>query len=65
VDIHTSVVLEEGDSFAYTADAAAMQVLTALGGNATNDRSTVTVQQMQTGTAGVEPVATAMETASA
>jgi hypothetical protein len=44
--------MEQGDSFAYTADAAAAQVLAALGGNPTTDRCTVTVQMNETGEAG-------------
>jgi hypothetical protein len=53
VQINTNVILEDGDSFAYTADAAAAQVLAALGGNPTSDSSAVTIQQHSTGTAGV------------
>lgn len=35
--INVNVQLEDGDNMAYTPDAAAMQVLVALGGNAQND----------------------------
>jgi hypothetical protein len=52
MQITTTVVVEQGESFAYTADAAAAQVLAALGGNPTTDRSTVTVSLHDTGQAG-------------
>jgi hypothetical protein len=56
VQITTRVQLGEDDSFAYTADAAATQVLAALGGNPTKDYSTVTVLMPATaGTAGTPP----------
>jgi hypothetical protein len=43
VKITTVVELGDGDSFAYSPDAAATQVLAALGGNPANDYSVVTV----------------------
>jgi hypothetical protein len=55
MQISTTVILEAGDSFAYTADAAAAQVLAALGGNPTNDLSTVFLQTQQSGQAGTPP----------
>jgi hypothetical protein len=63
VQINASIVLEDGDSFAYTADAAATQVLAALGGDPTNDHCTVMVQTMQQGTAGTPSTTAAMEPA--
>jgi hypothetical protein len=63
VQINASIVLEDGDSFAYTADAAATQVLAALGGNPTNDHCAVTVQTMQQGTAGTAPAPAGLEPA--
>jgi hypothetical protein len=53
--INVSVMLGDGDSFAYTADAAAAQVLAALGGNPTEDSCYVSVQQSSDGHAGVQP----------
>jgi hypothetical protein len=55
MQITTTVTLESGDSFAYTADAAAAQVLAALGGNPTNDLSSVNIQTNQWGQAGTPP----------
>ncbi|HEX3454190.1 MAG TPA: hypothetical protein VHS03_06155 [Gaiellaceae bacterium] len=55
MQITTQVTLESGDAFAYTADAAAEQVLAALGGNPTNDHSTVAIYTQQTGSAGTPP----------
>jgi hypothetical protein len=53
--ITTVVELGDGDSFAYTPDAAATQVLAALGGNPTNDYAIVTVTMPPThGEAGVQ-----------
>jgi hypothetical protein len=52
MQIQTTVTLEEGDSFAYTPDAAAQQVLAALGGDPTNDHSSVFVSSAQIGSAG-------------
>lgn len=49
----TSVVLGDGDSFLYTADAAAAQVLAALGGNPTKDSAVVIISQSSSGSAGV------------
>lgn len=52
--ITVNVTLEEDDSFAYTADAAATQVLAALGGNPTNDTCLTYVTMPTTsGAAGV------------
>jgi hypothetical protein len=51
----TTVTLQEGDSFLYSADAAAAQVLAALGGDPTNDSSTVYVMSQLSGSAGVPP----------
>lgn len=57
--ISTTVELGPNDSFAYTPDAAAAQVLAALGGNPTKDHSSVTITQDATGTAGAStPAAT-------
>jgi len=54
--ISVNVALEDGDSFLYTADAGAMQVLTALGGNATEDYcSLVITAPAEPGEAGVPP----------
>lgn len=53
--ITTTVELEAGDSFLYTPDAGAMQVLVALGGNASNDYSVLNVRQDQSGEAGTNP----------
>ncbi len=50
--ITTTVQLESGDAFAYTADAAAAQVLAALGGDVTNDTATVQVIANETGGVG-------------
>jgi hypothetical protein len=55
MQITTTVKLEDGDSFAYTADAAAAQVLAALGGNPTKDHAVVVVQQNSEGQAGTPP----------
>jgi hypothetical protein len=55
VQINTTVILGDGDSFAYTADAAAAQVLAALGGNPTKDFATVYVQQQASGSSGTAP----------
>jgi len=52
---HTTVTLADGDAFLYTADAAAAQVLAALGGNPTKDTATVWVTQQSTGQAGLPP----------
>jgi hypothetical protein len=54
--IDTTVTLDDPDeSFAYTPDAGAAQVLAALGGNATKDTSHLTVIQRATGSAGTPP----------
>lgn len=54
--IRTTVQLSDPDeSFAYTPDAAAAQVLAALGANPTKDTSFVTVTQSAVGSAGVPP----------
>jgi hypothetical protein len=53
--INTIVQLGDGDSFAYTADAAATQVLAALGGNPTKDHATITINQAAAGQAGTPP----------
>lgn len=53
--IYVSVKLGDGDSFAYTADAAAAQVLAALGGNPTTDSCHVDVTQASQGFAGTPP----------
>jgi len=55
----TSVELGPDDSFAYTPDAAATQVLAALGGNPTKDTSYVTIVQNATGQSGLDPMAPA------
>lgn len=49
------VTLGDGDAFLYTADAAAAQVLAALGGNPTKDFATVRVNQQSFGEAGATP----------
>ena len=53
--INVSVVLEENDVFQYTPDAGAMQVLVALGGNASNDYCSLRVETNQGGQAGTPP----------
>jgi hypothetical protein len=56
VRIVVNVQLEEGDSFAYTPDAGATQVLAALGGNPTNDSCDLyLVAPTQPGHAGTDP----------
>jgi hypothetical protein len=56
--INTTVELGDGDSFAYTAEAAAAQVLAALGGNPTKDTAHVTVKQLSAGSSGADiPIA--------
>lgn len=55
MQITTTVALGDGDSFLYTADAAAAQVLAALGGNPTKDSATVSVVQQSHGEAGTPP----------
>jgi hypothetical protein len=56
VFIQVNIQLGEGDSFAYTPDAAAAQVLAALGGNPTKDYCTANVSmQPTTGDAGTAP----------
>lgn len=52
----TSVELGPDDAFLYTPDAAAGQVLAALGGNSTKDTSYVTVTQNAQGHSGVDPL---------
>jgi hypothetical protein len=58
MQINTTVILGDGDSFAYTADAAAAQVLAALGGNPTKDFATVSINQQAMGQAGTVPTST-------
>jgi hypothetical protein len=54
--IHVTVNLEKGEDLAYAPDAAAMQVLTALGANATEDYCQVYVYaSTEPGEAGVPP----------
>jgi hypothetical protein len=54
--IRTTVELTDPDeTLAYSPEAAAVQVLAALGGNPTNDTSYVTVVQSVAGMAGVDP----------
>jgi len=55
MQISVVVTLGPQDSFAYTPDAAAAQVLAALGGNPTVDLATVNIQQNATGSAGTPP----------
>jgi hypothetical protein len=63
VQITTTVELEGNDSFAYTPDAAATQVLAALGGNPTTDFCVCTVHMpSNAGNAGTPP-ATGFEAA--
>lgn len=50
-----TVTVYDGDAFLYTADAAADQVIAALGGNPTKDFAIVRVNQASYGTAGVAP----------
>lgn len=52
MQINVQVNLRDGDSFLYTADAAAAQVLAALGANPTKDACAVTINQFSTGDAG-------------
>jgi hypothetical protein len=60
MQIYVKVELGDNDSFAYTADAAATQVLAALGGNPTTDHCTATILMVPTeGTAGTPPAAAA------
>jgi hypothetical protein len=53
--INVIVSLDSTESFAYTPDAAAMQVLVALGGDPANDYSQCSIQSNQVGTAGTVP----------
>jgi hypothetical protein len=56
MQIKTVVQLESDDAFAYTPEAAAAQVLAALGGNPTNDYSTVELWMPNSvGDAGTPP----------
>jgi hypothetical protein len=56
VIINVHVQLGPDDTLAYAPDAAAMQVLVALGGNAQEDFCTLTVATTsEPGTAGVDP----------
>jgi len=55
MQIQTTVTLSDGDSFLYTAEAAAAQVLAALGGNPTKDLAAVAIQQNSYGTHGTQP----------
>jgi hypothetical protein len=60
MQIEVVVNLADGDSFAYTADAAASQVLAALGGNPTVDHCTAIIAMPRSdGSAGTPPVALA------
>jgi hypothetical protein len=66
MQIEVVVNLGEGDAFAYTPDAAAAQVLAALGGNPTVDHCTCAVAMPRTdGSAGTPPVVLAAEAAAA
>jgi hypothetical protein len=57
MEITVHVELGPDDTLAYTPDAAAMQVLVALGGDATKDFCTITsATSREPGTAGVAPV---------
>jgi hypothetical protein len=61
MEISVTVQLGEGDSLAYTPDAAAQQVLAALGGNPTNDYCSCIVTMPATqGTAGTPPTPPSM-----
>jgi len=54
--ISVTIQLQTDDALAYTADAAAAQVIAALGGNPQNDYCTVYVTStMDPGTAGTPP----------
>ena len=56
MQISVYVTLDSPDeSFAYTPDAGAAQVLAALGGNPTKDHCWLTVQQSAAGSAGLPP----------
>jgi hypothetical protein len=57
MEINVTVLLGDGDNLAYTADAAASQVLAALGGNPTTDVCYVSVSQASHGTAGTPGLA--------
>lgn len=57
--INVNVNLGDGDSFAYTADAAATQVLAALGANPTKDSCYVAITQASHGEAGTPQSAAA------
>jgi hypothetical protein len=52
VNIQVTVTLGDGDSFAYTAEQAAAQVIAALGGNPTKDHAIVTIRQDSQGESG-------------
>jgi hypothetical protein len=51
----TVELVDPDESLLYTPEAAAAQVLAALGGNPTNDTSYVTIMQNVAGMAGVDP----------
>jgi hypothetical protein len=55
MQFQVTVTVYDGDAFLYTADAAADQVIAALGGNPTKDFATVQINQASYGTAGVAP----------
>jgi hypothetical protein len=55
MQITCTVQLDNDDSFAYTPDQAATQVLAALGGNPTVDGCSVHVSQSASGSAGTPP----------
>lgn len=55
MQITTTVTLGDGDSFAYTAEQAAQQVIAALGGNPTKDVAYVSIVQQSHGSAGAPP----------
>lgn len=61
--ITVNVKLEAGENLAYAPDAAAMQVLVALGGNAAEDGCMLYVQSpSEPGTAGEIPITPPVET---
>lgn len=55
MQITVNVALDADDSFAYTPDAGAAQVLAALGGNPTTDHCVLAVTQGAAGSAGTPP----------
>jgi hypothetical protein len=55
VQISCIITLTGQDVMAFSPDAAAMQILVAVGGNQTKDSCAVTINQQETGAAGTPP----------